>query len=113
MYIGEEYKTFSISDVPEFESWMKDWCKHVSRIHGRSKAMLVFNKEDLRAEGKHYKEVQDKQVFHYHVLPNITLEYITIIGSLCVLTKVYETVTKSALYRIPENWHNVEMWHAT
>ena len=113
MYTCGEYTTFSLSDVPEFERWMENWCKHVSKKHGRTRSMLVFNKEDLRAEGKHYEEVHDKQVFNYHVLPNITLEYITITGSMCVLTKVYETVTKSALYRIPENWHNVELWHAT
>ena len=113
MYTCGGFTHFSIADVPRFERWMKKWCEHVSSIHGRSMSMLVFNKEDLRTEGKHYEQVHNNQVFHYHVLPSITLEYITINGSMCILTKVYETVTESALYRIPENWHNVEMWHAT
>ena len=113
MYTCGEFTSFSIAEVPRFERWMKKWCEHVSSTHGCSMSMLVFNKEDLRAEGTHYEEVQNNQVFHYHVLPNITLEYIIISGSMCVLTKVWETKTESALYRIPENWHNVEMWHAT
>jgi len=115
MYTCGEFTNFSIADVSRFERWMKKWCKQVRDPHGRDpgRSMLVFNKEDLRAEGTHYEEVHDKQVFHYHVLPNITLEYIIISGSMCVLTKVYETITESALYRIPENWHNIEVWHAT
>ena len=110
MYTRAEYTSFSIADVPRFERWMKKWCEHEC-IHGRS--IIVFNKEDLLAKGTEYEEVKNNQVFYYNVLPNITLEYIIINGSMCVLTKVWETKTLSALYKIPENWHNVEMWHAT
>ena len=110
MYTCGEYTSFSITDVPRFERWLKKWCEHAG-IHGRS--VLVFNKEDLRVEGNHYRVVENGQICYRNSLPNITLEYIIISGNMCVLTKVWETKTLSALYRIPTSWHNVEMWHAT
>ena len=77
--------------------------------------MIVFNKGDLVVEGKHAEEVKDNQLFHYHILPNITLEYITISKSMCILTRVWENNTDPlrVLYNIPENWRNVALWHAT
>ena len=110
MYTCGEYTQFSLTDVSKFERWMRKWCKKEC-IPGRS--MIVFNKEDLVVEGKHTEEIKDNQVFYYHALPNITLEYIIISDSMCVLTKVWENRTLSVMYNIPKKWHNLELWHAT
>lgn len=109
MYTCGEYKSFSLTDVSRFERWMCKWCKKEC-IHGRS--MIVFDLESLVVEGKHTTEVKDAQTFHYHILPNITLEYIILNKNMCVLTKVWENKTLDVLYRIPEKWYNVEVWHA-
>ena len=110
MYTCGGYTQFSITDVSKFERWMMKWCKKEC-IPGLS--MLVFNKEDLMVEGKHTEVESDDHVFHYHILPNITMEYIIIGESMCILTKVWENKTLSVLYNIPNKWHNVELWHAT
>ena len=90
MYTCSEYTHFSITDVNRFERWMTKWCKQEC-IPGRS--MIVFNKEDLAVEGKHTEGYENNQHFHYHALPNITLEYIIISGSMCILTRVWENKT--------------------
>ena len=110
MYTCSGYTHFSITDVSKFERWMCKWCRQEC-IHGRS--MIVFNREDLVVEGKHTEGEENNQVYHYHILPSITLEYIIISGSMCILTKVWENTTLSVLYNIPNKWHNVEVWHAT
>ena len=110
MYINGEYTQFSLTDVHRFERWMLKWCTKVC-THGRS--MIVFDYNSLKVEGKHTIEVKDNQAFHHYVLPNITMEFIFISKNMCVMTKIWETKTLSALYRIPESWHNVEVWPAT
>ena len=110
MYVNSEYTHFSLIDVTRFEKWLYKWCT-TECIHGRS--MIVFDRERLLVEGKRTTEVKDNQVFHYLALPNISLEYICVNKSMCILTKVWENKTLSVLYNVPKSWHNVEVWPAT
>ena len=110
MYIGDEYTQFSLTDVRRFERWLCKWCSQEC-THGRS--MIVFDNDTLKVEGTRTIEVIENQVFHHLILPNITLRYIFISQNMCVLTKVWENITLSVLYNIPERWHNVEVWPAS
>ena len=109
MYTLCHYERFSLTDVAKFERRLRKWCNEEC-MHGKS--MLIYDKPSLLVGGEPAIKNEEGQSFYQVVLPNITLDYICIVGSMCIMKRIWENKTHSVLYKMPEKWDNCELWLA-
>ena len=73
--------------------------------------MLIFDRNSLRIEKKHEKDVIDEVHVYKVVLSEITLTYICVPGSAkCIMYKIWENKTLSVIYNMPKKWDGTELW---
>ena len=108
LQISCQFRNFSTKDAGSFEDllteWCTDWCSH-------GKSMLIFNRYSLRIEKEHVKDVIDNVPVYKVVLDNITFAYTCIAkSSMCIMYKIWENKTLSAMHNMPLTWENAELW---
>lgn len=110
LYTNCIFNKFSINDQSKFERRLKKWCEEECMP---GKSMLIFDKDTLLVGGEPTIETNGSQTLYKVVLSNITLSYICIIGSMCIMYKIWENKTQSVMYNMPQNWEGSELWLGT
>ena len=77
-------------------------------MHGKS--MLIFDRQSLLVGGEPTLESEETKTLYKVVLPNITLMYMCINGSMCIMYKILENKTQSVIYNMPQHWEGTELW---
>ena len=107
LYTNCEFNRFSIEDVEKFERRLTKWCKDAC-MPGRS--MIIFDRSSLKVGGEATLEEYGGETFYKIVLPNITLTYICIAPTMCIMHRIWENKTQSVMYNMPREWEKVELW---
>ena len=107
MHTNCQFERFSIEDEGKFERRLTYWCKNVCM---RGKSMLIFDKSSLLVGGEATIESDGTKILYKVVLPNITLTYLCINNSMCIMYKIWENTTQSVLYNMPQKWEGPELW---
>ena len=107
MYCNCTYTNFSLTDVGKFERRMTKWCTEECM---QGKSMLIFDKPSLVVGGAPTIEKIDGKIIYKVELPNITLSFISITETMCIMYKIWENKTQSVLYNMPLRWNGIELW---
>ena len=107
MYSNCFYEKFSITDVGKFERRMRKWCKEE---YMPGKSMLIFDRPSLLVGGPPTTEKIDEKTVYKVELHNISLAFISITETMCIIYKIWEKNTQSVIYNMPHEWNGIELW---
>ena len=102
------FPKFSTRDPEKFGNRLKKWCQETAYMHGR--CMLVFDSNELLAEGETVLVIQDGYEVYQKTLNEISFTYLHFAGQLCIMYKIWENKTQSVIYNMPMKWNGTEIW---